>query len=469
MQIVSQPQSDIQTIHFFTKESLKQAQLSLLSNIAFEAGKKEFAHALSQDKNYFLIGLGEETTQKALRDIAASFAHTYRKKIAEEDTQIILPESLDEHQQENLLIGLFSGLYTLDKKEAKSFLQWDHSIKIVTQHAQAEEFVQKAKSITEGKFIAMDLLNLPPNHKNSEILKDFFKNMASEYGWEFNSMGREECKKQNLHSFLAVNQASAHKPAFVTLQYKPENAVKKVVLIGKCITFDTGGVSIKPSENMHLMKSDMGGATTVLGTLIAATQLQLPVHIYAVFPATDNVLSATAYLPGDVIASHAGKTIEVINTDAEGRMTLADALSYSIKEYQADIVLDIATLTGSVVRALGYQAAGIFSSNDKLLEQIQNIGNETGERVWPFPMWDEYAEDLKSDVADLKHISNTPLSDVIYAAKFLQAFTHDHKSWVHIDIAGVAFGSNAYSKDRSATGYGVQLLTNWLQSIKAED
>lgn len=467
MIVIPKPESEIQTIQFVFKNAIDTLPQEIRVNAAFEGEKKENAHFIIAGKNYFLVGLGEEKAQKSLREIAAAFSYNYRKKIQVQPTQIIVPDTLDSDQTVSLLIGLLGGIYTLEKEETTSFLHWEDQIKIVSNKENAEQSIKKAQAVVEGKFAAMDLLNLPPNHKNSEILAQFFKDLADDYGWEYNCMGKQACHEEKLYSFLAVNQASAYEPAFITLQYKPQSPKKKVVLVGKCITFDTGGVSIKPSENMHLMKSDMGGATTVLGTLIAATQLELPVHIIAIFPATDNVLSANAYLPGDVIESHAGKTIEVINTDAEGRMTLVDALSYGIQTHSPDIIVDMATLTGSVVRALGYKAAGIFASDPQLLEQIQRVGDEIGERVWPFPMWEEYAEDLKSDVADLKHISNTPMSDVIYAAKFLQAFTHEHQAWVHIDIAGVAFGNNAYSKDRSATGYGVQLMTNWLESLDA--
>ena len=311
----------------------------------------------------------------------------------------------------------------------------------------------------------MDLLNLPPNQKNSEILAEFALEFAESNDFGIQIFDKEKCLELGLTSFLSVNQGSAYEPAFIILEYKPQNFKKTIGIVGKCVTFDTGGISIKPSSNMHYMKSDMGGATTVLGTLLAAKKLNIQQHIIAILPATDNAVDSKAYLPGDVIYSYSGKTIEVINTDAEGRMTMADALAYLNDIYHPDVLIDIATLTGSAVRTFGYKCAALLTVSDDLNEKLSNIGYEVGEKVWRLPLWDEFLEDIKSDVADLKHISLSPLSDVIYAGKFLQQFTNEHPKWLHLDIAGVAFGNNDYSKDKSATGYGVELLTAFLESL----
>ena len=240
-------------------------------------------------------------------------------------------------------------------------------------------------------------------------------------------------------------------------------------LVGKGVTFDTGGISIKGSDNMHYMKSDMGGAAAVLGTMELAARMKLPIHLVGVIPATENSVSAEAVKPGDVISSYLGKSIEVINTDAEGRLILADGLTYINRNYQPDIVIDLATLTGSVVRAIGLYAGGLLSNSDQLADQLMASGERTGEKLWRFPLWDEYDQDIQSAVADLRNISSKPVADVIYAAKFLEHFIEDHPKWAHLDIAGVAYGDSEFAKEKSATGFGVKLLIDFLQQHAKQD
>jgi leucyl aminopeptidase len=216
---------------------------------------------------------------------------------------------------------------------------------------------------------------------------------------------------------------------------------------------------------MNYMKSDMGGAAAVCGTIELAAKLKLKVNIVAAVPLTENCIDGKAIKPGDVIGSYLGKTIEVINTDAEGRLILADALAYVKKNYQPDILVDLATLTGNCIQSLGYAAAALLSNNDELAESLSKSGFETGEKVWRMPLWDDYKDMMKSDVADIKNLSSAPLAGAITAAKFLEEFIDGHTTWAHLDIAGVAFGDSEYGSMKSSTGYGVKLLTNWLESI----
>ena len=247
-------------------------------------------------------------------------------------------------------------------------------------------------------------------------------------------------------------------------QTNVENA-KTVGLVGKCVLFDTGGISIKGSENLHYMKSDMGGATAVIGALIAAAKMKLPVNIIAILPITDNAISNTVYIPSDVITAYNGKTIEVLDTDAEGRMTLADGLSYLAKNYKTDALIDLATLTGSSVRMFGYTCGAYFSNNDSLKKSLEHSADETNQRLWNLPLWDIWKEDFTYDVADFKNISSKPFGDCIVAGKFLEQFVMNHPNWAHLDIAGVAFGNVRYMKEKGATGYGVQLLVDFLEKF----
>jgi leucyl aminopeptidase len=211
------------------------------------------------------------------------------------------------------------------------------------------------------------------------------------------------------------------------------------------------------------MKSDMGGAAAVIGTLEMAAKLGLKVNIVGAVALTENCIDSLAIKPGDVIGSYLGKTIEVINTDAEGRLVLADALAYVKKNHQPDAMIDLATLTGNCIQALGYAAAALLSNNDDLAQSLKNSGQTTGEKVWRMPLWDDYKDMMKSDVADIKNLSSAPIAGAITAAKFLEEFIDGHTNWAHLDIAGVAFGDSEYGSMKSATGYGVKLLVDWLE------
>ncbi|MDQ3015509.1 MAG: M17 family metallopeptidase, partial [Bacteroidota bacterium] len=230
----------------------------------------------------------------------------------------------------------------------------------------------------------------------------------------------------------------------------------------KGVIFDTGGISIKMSKNMHYMKSDMAGAAAALGVVEACARLGLKVNVMAITPMTDNSIDSTSIKPGDVISSYAGKSIEVIDTDAEGRLILADALAYAVKEYKPDVMIDMATLTGSIIASLGPQAAGLFTKNDELAAELSAAGNISGERVWRMPMYDEYHDDMQSDIADIKNLSEKPYAGATTAAKFLEYFTSDHPAWAHLDIAGMAFQANGFGKSYCATAYGVRLLVKWI-------
>ncbi|MBE9460490.1 leucyl aminopeptidase family protein [Dyadobacter subterraneus] len=311
----------------------------------------------------------------------------------------------------------------------------------------------------------MDLMNAPGNYKSPEILGDWAIESGEKNGYKVTVFDQEKLGELGMEALLAVSKGSDVPPVMIVSEYKPESYQKTIALVGKGVTFDTGGISIKPSTNMHLMKSDMGGAAAVLGMVELAAQLKLPVRIIGIIPSTENSVDGTSMKPGDVINSYAGKTIEVIDTDAEGRLILADGLSYAVREFNPDVVIDLATLTGSVIQTLGYEAAGLFSSSDNLAADLIKAGENTGERLWRLPIWDEYKEEISSDIADLKNYHGKPFAGAIVAAKFLEVFTDEHPEWAHLDIAGMAFGEAEFAPGRAGTAFGIRLLRDYLSAL----
>lgn len=310
----------------------------------------------------------------------------------------------------------------------------------------------------------MTLVNLPGSHKTPEYLGHWAERSAKAHGYRCEVLRKEQIEELGMYAFLSVNRGSEMPARLIITQYKHPDATRKVAIIGKGVVFDTGGLSIKDSKNMHYMKSDMGGAAAALGTVEACARLGLRVDVTAIVPATDNSVDALSTKPGDVVTSYSGKTIEIIDTDAEGRLVLADALSYAVQQLKPDVMVDLATLTGSIVAAIGTQAAGLFTKNDELASALLQAGYASGERVWRMPMFDEYADDMQSDIADIRNLSDKPYAGSITAAKFLESFTADHPAWAHLDIAGMAFQPNGFGKGHCATGYGVRLLVKWLAS-----
>ena len=308
----------------------------------------------------------------------------------------------------------------------------------------------------------MNLVNTPASHKSPAYIGAWASRSAAQYGYTATILDKQQLITLGMHALLAVNRGSEQPAQCIITHYKHPEAKHKIALIGKGVIFDTGGISIKDSKNMHYMKSDMAGAAAALGTVEACARLKLKVEVIAIAPTTDNSIDGLAIKPGDVISSYLGKTIEVIDTDAEGRLILADALAYAVKEYKPDVMIDLATLTGSIVAALGPQAAGLFTKNDQLAASLAASGDQTGERVWRMPMYDEYHEDMQSDIADIKNLSEKGYAGSITAAKFLEFFTSEHTSWAHLDIAGMGFQPNGFGKGYCATGYGVRLLLRWL-------
>ncbi|EPR69776.1 Cytosol aminopeptidase PepA [Winogradskyella psychrotolerans RS-3] len=308
------------------------------------------------------------------------------------------------------------------------------------------------------------LVDAPPNIKTPEYLGDWAIKSAKKADYKCTVLKHKELKKQGFDAVLSVGKGSVNKPVVIITEYTPKTTKKvDIALVGKGITFDSGGLSIKPSTNLHYMKSDMGGAAVVLGVVELVAKLRLNINIVGIVCSAENAVDAESYRPGDVINSYSGKTIEIIDTDAEGRLVLADGLSYAVKNIKPEYLIDLATLTGSVVRTLGYEAAGMFTHNQDMASTMSDIGYKVHERVWQLPMFEEYKTDLHSDIADIRNFSGKPLAGATNAAQFLESFTEEHKNWMHLDIAGVSFGSSPYAKMKSASGYGIQLITEFIK------
>ena len=330
-------------------------------------------------------------------------------------------------------------------------------IQNANERAQAEEALQQGLAIAEGMALCKDLGNMPPNVCNPVYLAQEAEKIAKEFSLECEILGPDEMRELGMHSLLAVAAGSHQPPRLICLHYKggqPDEA--PIVLVGKGVTFDTGGISLKPGAEMDEMKYDMCGAASVLGAMQAAARMALPINLSIVVPATENMPGGGATRPGDIVSSMSGQTIEILNTDAEGRLILCDALTYAGR-FNPQVVIDVATLTGACVVALAGIASGLFANKDGLARELLEAGEEAGDRAWQLPLWDEYQELLKSPFADMANIGGR-WGGAITAACFLSRFTKEYR-WAHLDIAGTAWKSGA---DKGATGRPVPLLMHYL-------
>ena len=332
--------------------------------------------------------------------------------------------------------------------------------------AEAEAFARGSRYgevVARAENLARELAATPGNVATPSHLAATAERIAAEHGLVVTVLDREAMRREGMGALLAVAQGSDEEPRFIVLEYRgAEGGDGPLVLVGKGITFDTGGISIKPAAGMEDMKFDMSGAAAVLGAMQAIAELGLPAHVVALIPSTENMPSGRSLKPGDIVRSHAGKTIEVVNTDAEGRLILADALSYA-QRYKPRAIVDAATLTGACVIALGHEAIGLMGNDDALIEEVRAAGERTGERCWPLPLWDEYRRQIDSDYADLKNSGGRP-AGTITAGWFLKEFVGD-VPWAHLDIAGTAYGDNPRPYHRKgSTGVPTRLFVDWVRA-----
>ncbi|HEU0219525.1 MAG TPA: leucyl aminopeptidase [Gallionella sp.] len=331
--------------------------------------------------------------------------------------------------------------------------------------AAAQQAVEQAAAVARGMKLTKDLGNLPGNICTPTYLAEQAKTIAKKHKLKATVLEEKDMQKLGMHSLLSVARGS-HQPAkLISLEYHGgDRKQKPIVLVGKGITFDTGGISLKPGAEMDEMKYDMCGAASVLGTMQAIAEMGLKLNVVAVIPSCENMPGGSASKPGDIVKSMSGQTIEILNTDAEGRLILCDALTYAAR-FKPDTVVDIATLTGACVIALGHVATGLYSNEDKLAKELLEAGDYAHDRAWRMPLWDDYQQQLDSNFADMQNIGGRPAGSIT-AACFLARFTKGYR-WAHLDIAGTAWKSG---KDKGATGRPVPLLTHYLiqrtQSVK---
>lgn len=330
---------------------------------------------------------------------------------------------------------------------------------------EVETAVATAEKICRGVTLARDLVNQPGNVKSPDFLAVTASSVASECGLQCTILGKDELEKNGFGGILGVAQGSVREPRLIALEYAGGGSdARPIALVGKGVVFDAGGISLKPAEKMDEMKMDMAGGATVFGTLLAAALLKLPLNLVGIVPAVENLPSGSAIRPGDILTTLSGRTIEVLNTDAEGRMILADALTFAAR-YNPRVVIDLATLTGACVIALGHHATAILGNHNGLIRQLLRAGEESGERLWQLPLWDDYAAQIKSDIADVKNTGGRP-AGTITAAAFLQKFAEDF-TWAHLDIAGTAWEEKGrHYLPKGGTGVGVRLLIQYLRKIQ---
>jgi len=418
-----------------------------------------------------VAGLGKQSdfTLDKIRALTAEFCHSLRKLNCQRIATIvhgagvgkIKPEAASQAITEGSLLGLYRFRKHITKEPENHDIT---EILIVERNAAKltalKQGCKKGQVIAQATNLARDLINEPANHMTPSDMAKVAEGLAKTYGLELTILDRKQMEKEGMGALLGVAQGSRQPPKLIVLSYKGDKKSSDTLsFIGKGITFDSGGISIKPSESMLDMKGDMAGAATVMAALSAIAQLKPKVNITAVVPATENLPGGNAVKPGDVLKAINGKTIEVINTDAEGRLILADALGYAVKQGFSPLV-DMATLTGACHIALGDICSGILGNSQELIDKVVKAGTEAGERLWQLPMYEEYKEHNKSDVADIKN-SGGRWGGAITAAQFLSEFVSD-KPWVHIDIAGTA----QTDKERGyivkgATGIGVRTLVNF--------
>ena len=361
---------------------------------------------------------------------------------------------------EQAVLAVMESLYRCDALKSKP-REDRRALAKVAFHTAADtstsEAIGRGTAIAEGIALARDLGNLPGNICTPAYLADRARDLGKRHGFKVEILDRGDLETIGMGAFLAIARGSGQPPKLIVMEYAGgARDAPPVVLVGKGITFDAGGISIKPAPEMDEMKFDMCGAASVFGALHAAALMKLPVNVVGIVPATENMPGGNAIKPGDIVRTLSGQTVEILDTDSEGRVVLSDALTYAGR-YKPAVVVDIATLTGAIVSALGHLATGVFSTSEALAREIVQAGEVAWDRAWPMPLWREYQEALKSNFADIPNVGSHA-ADSITAACFLSRFTRDYP-WVHLDIAGTASKSG---EDKGATGRPVALLAHFL-------
>jgi leucyl aminopeptidase len=423
-----------------------------------------------------LVGLGKAAafSVEHLRQASASAATTVRKLGVR--TMAIVPPPSDLPAAsigQAITEGALLGLYTLKKyktvqeDEPQNTLQ---ELQILATAGSTQQTlaagVERGRILAEAVTMARDLINSPGNEVDPSYLAETAKAIAKKASLRCQVLDQKDMRQLRMGCLLGVAQGSMQPPVLIMLDYTPHGTSEApIVLVGKGITFDSGGISIKPAANMEDMKMDMAGGAAVLGTMQALAQLNYPRRVVGLVPASENLPSGSAIKPGDILRAMSGKTVEVINTDAEGRLVLADALSYAVQKLNPACIIDLATLTGAVVVALGSHATGMMGTDEAMMERLRAAGERSAERVWPLPLFAEYSQQIKSDFADIKNTGAGRDAGSIIGAAFLKEFVGE-TPWVHLDIAGTAWTRDGKPYiPKGATGVGIRLLVEALYDM----
>jgi leucyl aminopeptidase len=449
---------------------LKKRISGVISSGEFEGKKNQFALIHSMDaikpKRVALIGLGKrgEVTPERLRQ-AGGKAISSLQGLGLKDVSLSTASVISlNHSPVPLIEGGLLSLYTFNKyRKGKDIAKVLERITVIaTQGKALNDEIRWVKTTSSAVNFVRDLVNTPSNDMTPSVLAQKARAIAGGRV-SVKILDRKTAEQEGMGAFLSVSKGSQEPPRFIVLRYNGGRGAP-LALIGKSITFDSGGISLKPGEGMEKMKYDMAGGAVVLAVIRTASEMKLPVNLLGVLPAAENLPSGSASKPGDVVGTVTGKTIEIINTDAEGRLALADAIGY-VKKFKPKGIIDIATLTGACPVALGNEAIAMMGNSTEIMNTLKSIGDELYERVWQMPLYDEYLEYIKSDVADLKN-SGGKTGSLVTSGYFLKEFAGD-TPWVHLDIAGTAWTEKdkPYTP-KGATGIGVRLLTTFIKGMK---
>ncbi len=423
-----------------------------------------------------LLGLGtqEKLTVESVRRSYGSLTKSCLAKRLK-SLNLVIPQQ-EKLKEKDFLKGIAEGLllpnYTFNKLKHRDPEEPEESLleKItwIGPQQQVVDIASKVAAICEAVYYTRDLVNGNADDITPQYLSECVKELAKNHpAIKTTVFDKKRIEKEKMGLLLAVNRGSALDPAFIIMEYKGNPHSKDhTVLIGKGITYDTGGLNLKPTGGMETMKSDMAGGAACIGTILAACLLGLKVNLTILVPTTENGIDAKSFKPGDVYTSYLGKTVEMMNSDAEGRLILADALAYASKQLKPTRIIDLATLTGAIEIALGSEASGVMSTNHELAQSLLDSGEATFERLWRMPLFDEYKERLKSDIADIKSWNGRSAGACV-AATFLRQFVGETIPWAHIDIAGTAYVSEAKKYlPKLGTGFGVRLMIDFLEKLE---
>jgi leucyl aminopeptidase len=431
--------------------------------------------------NSLLVGMGTagDLTEEKIRSAGG---HAWQKLVVEKSkAAVVRADSTlggDLRSIRALAEGLILGAYKFEKHRGPSSKSQPDShgparITFVVKNKDLKSTLDKelaeVRAAAAAIQVTRDWSNEPSNYGTPVFYASEAKRFAKEYGLKCTVLGEKEAAKEKMGLFLGVGQGSEQEGKIVILEYTPakkSQSMKTVAFVGKGVTFDSGGISIKPSMRMEEMKHDMTGAATIMGAILLASKMKIQNRVIAILAFTENMPSGNAIQPGNVLVSRAGKTVEIINTDAEGRLILADVLDYA-QDLKPDAIIDVATLTGAVTVALGKYCCGIMGNDEELIQLVRRAGDANGERIWQLPLFDDYFEDLRSETADMKNSANDALGGTIRGAIFLKQFIKKGSKWAHLDIAATANGLShlSYMPKRGASGTYVRTLARFAQDL----